>query len=540
MGGEADDVLSQVDAIADTQQLIRLLTESHPDPYLHSGGPIGFHRRAEDILGAIPREGISRRGLVDVLRPLVASLHDGHTAIFVPGAEPGAPEDPDRPLLPVEFDPIEQDLVVGAVYRDRDRRLLGARLRAVESISFEELGRRMEELRGADNEYANLVHVCETLTDAGLVAALLHTGEPDTLTLDLESPDGRSLSEPIRYTSGSLGEPIEPRSAVSLPPLAASDIGWGFLGDDHSTACLRMASSVRYREAFEISRSVGHTRFMDTYLAEVASAATGGPPSSDFDDAIAAIPSATEQLLELFGAMRDARTETLLVDLRDNGGGNSFFAAILSYFLEGGEAAVDPDLGYQVLRYSPLYLTNYLSLPEERRMAIEAAMGNGGYDFAEEREWHRRRRDGLSGDERARVIADAEAQIAAAPSFERAYQRREGEAMWSPRIVVLTSARTYSAGFDVAAMLVKRSARLVGVPSSQAGNCFIDGLFFTLENSGLTGVISHKWSRLFPDEPERGTVLRPDIELTYDYLRSTGFDPNAAVLLALDDLKRQS
>jgi hypothetical protein len=537
VGGEDDAVLSQVDAIADTQQLIRLLTESHPDPYLHTDGPIGFHRHAEEILSAIPQGGISRRGLVDLLCPLVARLRDGHTAIFLPGSEPGAPEKTDRPLLPLEFDPVEHQLVVGAVYQQDDRRLLGARLRAVDGVDFADLTGRMEQLRGADNEYANLVHLAETLADAGLAAALF-SNVPDTLTLNLELPDGSHVSRRVRYAPGPLGEPIEPDSAVTLPSLAASDIGWGFLGDDRAIACLRIASLVRYREAFEISRRVGNRRMLDMYLAEVAGAATGGSPPDDVDEAIATVPSAAEQLLELFRSMRDAGTETLLVDLRENRGGNSFFAAILAYYLHGVEAAAELDLGYQVLRYSPLYLANYLTPPEDRRMAIEAAMGNGGYDFSEEREWRRRQRHGLSPEERARAIADTEAEVATAPSFERFFQHREGEAMWSPRVIVLTSARTYSAGFDVAAMLVKRGARLVGVPSSQAGNCFIDGLFFTLENSRLLGSISFKWSRLFPEDPERGTVLRPDVELTYDYLRSTGFDPNAAVLLALEDVRR--
>ncbi|MEZ4573269.1 MAG: hypothetical protein R2849_23720 [Thermomicrobiales bacterium] len=46
-------------------------------------------------------------------------------------------------------------------------------------------------------------------------------------------------------------------------------------------------------------------------------------------------------------------------------------------------------------------------------------------------------------------------------------------------VTVLTSARTYSAGFDMAAMLYKHGATIVGAPSSQAGNCFIDTLRYT-------------------------------------------------------------
>lgn len=532
-----DARLSQVDAIADTQQLIQLLTESHPDPYTRTGGPIAFHRRAEEIVSTVPEDGITRDDLLHRLRPLVAGLHDGHTLLFPPGSEPDAVPEEGRPLLPLDFDPIEGQLVIGAVYREEDRPYLGARLRSVNGVGFEELARRMERLRGADNRYNNLVHLADALADPSLVVPLLDSRGEEGLTLELLASHGATSQVTIPFIAGPLGDPIEPASEIELPPLAPSDIGWGFLDEDRSVACLRIASLVRYREAFEINREIGHGRFIETYLADVVDEATGGALPDDLDRAIATVPSAAEQLLELFTAMREALTETLLVDLRDNGGGNSFFATILAYFLDGIEGAIDLDTGYQVLRYSPLYLANYLSPPEDRRIAIEASLGNGGYDFSQEREWRRRRSEGLTGTERARAIADAEAEVARAPSFSAIVERGEGEGAWSPRIVVLTSARTYSAGFDVAAMLVKRGARLIGVPSSQAGNCFIDGLFFTLDHSGLTGIISHKWGLLFPDEPERGTLLEPDVELSYEYLASCDFDPNAAVRLALEDLR---
>jgi hypothetical protein len=41
---------------------------------------------------------------------------------------------------------------------------------------------------------------------------------------------------------------------------------------------------------------------------------------------------------------------------------------------------------------------------------------------------------------------------------------------------------------------------------------------------------------MFPDDPEKGRLLRPDLELTLDRLKSYDFDPNAEVLLALETL----
>jgi hypothetical protein len=59
--------------------------------------------------------------------------------------------------------------------------------------------------------------------------------------------------------------------------------------------------------------------------------------------------------------------------------------------------------------------------------------------------------------------------------------------------------------------LLRHGAEIVGVPSMQAGNCFIDALSFQLKHSGLQGMVSQKWSLLFPDDPERGKLLRPRV-----------------------------
>ncbi|HEV8190408.1 MAG TPA: hypothetical protein VGP82_02840 [Ktedonobacterales bacterium] len=45
------------------------------------------------------------------------------------------------------------------------------------------------------------------------------------------------------------------------------------------------------------------------------------------------------------------------------------------------------------------------------------------------------------------------------PTFERVFAERQAEALWTPRVVVLTSARTYSAGFDVAVTLVRHAGQ---------------------------------------------------------------------------------
>ena len=119
------------------------------------------------------------------------------------------------------------------------------------------------------------------------------------------------------------------------------------------------------------------------------------------------------------------------------------------------------------------------------------------------------------------------------PTFGRVMAEKRWNAVCPLRVVVLTSARTYSAGFDAVLALRTHGAKVVGVPSAQAANCFIDTVSFRLIHSRLEGQISFKWSVALPEDPN-GQVLPTDPELTYERFKALRFDPNAALILALE------
>jgi hypothetical protein len=539
-----EDLVSQVDAIEDVVQLAQTLAEAHPDPYTAVGGPLAFHRRVAEIIDGLGASGITRSHLLGRLRFLVAGLRDGHTDIYLPGAPVAESSSSAKSGLPFDWDIVSERVYIAGVYDEAHRGLLGATLTAVSGVPFSKLARRMGDLHGFDNPVNNLAHLMDTLSDREQLAALLDTelsndqsidsGRPE-ISIDVISAPGQSHHVLCRL--GTSGTALRPGSALSLPAFNAGDLASGFIGADEHVAYLRVGSLMRYREAFEVWRSAGFERPLGEHLTGVATAALGATPPDDIAAKIAIVPSATELLTDLFAEMARRRTPALVVDLRESTGGNSFFASILEYFICGVDGVLTADPGYQIPRYSRLYFANYSPMSEPEQQAL---LRNGGYDYTDERQWRRWRDEGLQPEELERRRADFAEAAQHSPTFARAVTTTYPGVGWPLAVVVVTAARTYSAGFDVAAQLVKHGAHVVGVASGQAGNCFIDTLRYQLPHSQLEGAISFKRSLLFPEDAERGAMLTPETELTYDQLAALAFDHHASVRLALDRLATPS
>ncbi len=528
---ESDTLVAPDRLQTDLRQLVSLLAESHPDSFSGAGGMLAFHRHAGEIARSIPNDGMTAAAFLRLLRPLVASVRDGHTTIFDPHqpdelidarAMGGDPES--SPRLWIDWEPLDEVLVISGVYEDRLRELLGARLNAIDGVSFRDLVARMRRLRGDDNVYNNLVHLTDALRHPALIFELLECEPRDEVHLQTLDASGSAHDTLIRLGARPGSERMAQPTTIDLVPVGPTRISWQLVDD---AMLLRIGTMMWYREAFEVWRHYGYHHNLTHHLDRLLDDLGVDPRPATLDERIAAVPAASDLFIEMLDAMTTADCSQLIVDLRDATGGNSAIAAILQFLLYGLDAMVEHDGGYQVRRLSPLFFENNQNIPPE-----SAADLPGGYDFSEERDW-KQRVAGLSAEERTGIRRQIFDQAEASPTFKRLIDEHRTIAPPALDVTVLTSARTYSAGFDMAAMLYKHGATVVGVPSSQAGNCFIDTLRFTLDHSGLQGRISYKWSLLFPGDSETGKMLRPHHELTYETLAEMDFDPHAALRLAL-------
>ena len=284
-----------------------------------------------------------------------------------------------------------------------------------------------------------------------------------------------------------------------------------------------------YREAFEIWASLGVTSH-DDHAQEVYRRYHGTEPPSDMPELIDGIPSATDLFRAMVVEMKNAKTENLLIDLRHNDGGNSAMYNVLIYMLYGRDVLLDlKGHGLEIRKLSQTYFERYESVSldsinKSRGYPLEA----GDYDFQYDYPHF-----GYPG----RVIVSREFRSFAEkmPTFYSEWQIGEHDGYYKPEnVFVLSSAGTFSSGFTMLSYLSRAGATVVGVPSSQGGNCYGDILSFTLRNSGLGFNVSHKYFELYPADRAKGGVLMPDYLLTYEKLAKYDFDPDAAIFYTLD------
>jgi len=67
--------------IEDARQLAAIIEDTHPDPFVHCGGRIAFHRMLQGVLESIPDAGTTLDGFVHLVRPVIGFVGDGHTGI---------------------------------------------------------------------------------------------------------------------------------------------------------------------------------------------------------------------------------------------------------------------------------------------------------------------------------------------------------------------------------------------------------------------------------------------------------------------------
>jgi hypothetical protein len=507
--------------IEDVRQLADILESTHPDPYSHGGGRIAFHRRLHEVLRSIPRDGMTRDEFVKLLRPFVAAIGDQHTSIYTnyetDNAAPGG--------LPFVFEPIEKSLYVLVPFSSSDNEYIGSRLVSVEGVSLDSLVERYPRVEGVENEYFTLREFGRgnLLFRPYLQELLPEWSDVTSITFELQRPSGE-IEKITRHLPVPLASLSLPESRIDLPRTDDSGFLCDFLdvpGYEHEIAYLRVDHMQGYREAKERAVALGALNLTD--------------------DELARIPSATESFRSFVTEMKRKDTQALIIDIRENGGGNWMMAPILVYFLYGKDVltAIPKQIarsgGGSGTRYSKLFFDRNSKVTLETiNRGRDVPLVLGDIDFSR-----------IFGDEKedAKNSTPTEnperlERYRQTSTFYAEYETGVYSGYYRPRhVLVLMTPRTSSSGLDMALYLYLCGAKLVGTPSAQSPNSWGNLLEWQLTNSKISGEVSSSFDIAFGDDPEKGRVLPVHFPLTYEKLAFYDFDHNACFLFAIEILK---
>jgi hypothetical protein len=533
--------LSRTALIEDIRQLTTIIETAHPDPYFKGGGRIAYHRRLQKLIRGIPPEGMTARAFGFYLMPFLASIKDGHTAVL----DESTLWDNEHPGgIPLIFGTIEDRLYVRAVVHAAHRKLIGSLLVSVAGIGVEQLLERVEHCFGCENRY-------QALGKLGNKPALLFYRETLELLIPewqaahsdseiavvLQHPDGDVQTHAFDTAASDAPARIRSEHPDHMPSLSDPNNPYFFFQfvdeTGHSPgdiAVLRIANMTTFREMYENFKASGMDRFEAWGRLIYQRLHPDTPVPVEYEEVVAGIPAASTVFCDLFQAMKAAQTRHLIVDLRDNQGGNSLMNQIFTYYLVGFEKTVTLLRANGTVRKMSAFLSNcsregldLTKIPYYPQVPLDIM----DYDFSLEPDFSGAQYEGA-------IRANLEMDFAKMPSFCPEFESRQHEGLHFPEhIFILCSELTFSTGYNLMVDLFRLGGEIVGIPSGQAGNSCGDVRSFELANSKFRGNVSTKSFVAFPEDPEAGALLKPRYVLTYEQFKGYDFDENATLRYAL-------
>ena len=519
--------------VADFNEFIRLLEETHPDPYTNYGGKPFFRLEAMDTrFGLIEDSVTSSDELARRITKFLAPLEDGHTNIdkgFSSFFEEREPE----MGAPISFWPISDGVVINSItneYKD----LIGSRLIAIEGIPFKEICTNLAEFHTAENEIGRISNFCfiSSLSPNELRKAIPDMRQ-DSITFLLQTPEGKqmNLTLPLINIYGS-GSNIELSSVEHTKPFPSQgNLSYLFVDDKKNTMYFR-SSQIISRDALEIMINRG----MDVgqYLKRTYMQFNEDEMPNDVNKALAKIPSFSDEFGKMLLVMKKNKSKNLIIDLRGNSGGFTPITLPTLYQLWGDKYLEEaPRFGIKFIQlFSPLYMKKMNITMEE----LNAEMQDYGFilgDYIATSEGDSSPEE-ITDEYRDRMIEEMTS------SVKDKLTAQHGKPVYTPEhVYVLINPTTYSAAFHYAFFLWKMGATVVGLPSKQAPNTYMEATPFELPRTKLKGNISNSLQLFMPNDDPRAHQFTPDLMPTYEDYKHYNFDMNTELLFLLDYIKNQ-
>lgn len=491
-----------------------MLEETHPDPYTGFGGRPFFHLERDLMADRIAKDSLSLNDFCNLLNEFIVPLKDLHTFVQYPQTEVSQIKYVQR----IAFNVLNDGLMVAGIAQPYSQ-YLGSRLLAINGVPVDTLAARMTKIRPSENLFGNLQNLSsrgnqdEILSKLGItfndtIRYHLLTSDSDTVLIDLPIVEREHLADVEMERS---------KSSLTLPQ---NNMEFALIDGNENVMYFRL-SSVMARENYKYCIEHGWNNALEDISYYYQS--SGKEMPADINDAINDIPSFSEEFSKMLMQMKENDTEYLIIDLRGNAGGWTPITPP-SMIMMFGDDYFQKDFGVKSIRLlSNLYLHKLNQTIDQINQSWGNQLKVGDYftmngyqdaDIATLRNWR------------------LQNCITETPEL---LQSLNGQPLYRPnRIFVITDPNTNSAAFHYAFYLWKMGATLVGVPSSQAPNTFMEVTPFQLPYTNLEASSSNTMQQLFPTDSPYAKILKPDIEITSQDYHNYYLDANTPILRVLE------
>lgn len=515
----AQPLLPRDSLVADFRQFIQYLEETHPDPYTAFGGKVFFHRKVVETEKKLSKQDYDLKAFCTEIEHFLATLGDGHTHLAMSRIQQPA----SSLFFPLDTKVITDGLIITAL-PEAYKRYLSCKILSVNGVPTKEMAEKTGHILAAENLYGKYSHLARNLPDLSFLQRI--TSASDTLTLGVLTPDKQKTE--IRLKALSREECNRLDRAFCPKWETTKNLGnmdWQFLDTEKQTMYFRL-NSVMAREAYAYMRKSGWEGWQQQVGAYYNYLLHREMPTNP-DEAIAGIPSMGQEFRKMLETMKKEKARNLVIDLRGNGGGFTPIILPTLYQLYG-DRYLQTDMGTRFYRLiSPLYM-------QKINQTLEIFNRNSGTGFAfgdyqgEEENTEAASPEQLRKQFLAQCIGGGEEYI----------RDLAGQPIYTPRnVYVLTDANTFSAAFHYAFYLSKMGATVVGVPSRQAPNTFMESTPFRLPRTGIEGSISNSAQYFLPPTDPRATTFYPDWIPGYDDYVKYGFDTDTEIRYLMDRLE---
>ena len=511
----ASPVLPADSLVSDFQYFCKILESSHPDPYTSFGGRPYFYMARDVAASEIACDSLTLSDFCDLLNEFTVPLKDMHTFVQHPNTDDVYKI---NYVQRIAFEVLNDGLMVSGVAKPYSQ-YLGSRLLSINGVSIDTLTNRMLKIKPSENSFGNLQNLSSWGNQDGILRKL-GVNFSDSVSYLFLTPQADTISLNLPIVKREHVADVEMERLSSTLMLPSNNLQYTFLDENDNVMYLRL-SNIMARENYKYCFNNGWDNAQSNIAYYYQS--LGKQMPENIEDAINAIPSFSEEFSKMLLSMKDNSSEYLIIDMRGNEGGWTPITRP-SLIMMYGDDFYRKDFGVKSIRLlSELYLHKLNHTIEQLNQSWGTQFEIGDYFTMNEYQ------DGDIATLRNTMLQNV---LTETPEL---LQSLEGKPLYRPKqIFVITDSNTNSAAFHYAFYLWKLGATLVGVPSSQAPNTFMEITPFRLPYTGLTASVSNTMQQFFPNESPLAKILKSDIEITSRDYYNYSLDANTPILRVLD------